>query len=184
MPKDVTGAQRILGIIGYVGKFIPDLSEITKPFRQLIENVSEFRITDSHKKALKRIKYILTSNPILKRFDIKKETKLSADASKDGLGAVLLQRHGDTWFPVSYASRTLAKNEQNYAQIEKEYLATVFTCTRFHHYVYGRAFQCETDHKPLETLFKKSISDAPPQIQRMMIIIQIMLIIKVHKMSF
>ena len=167
MPKDVTGVQRILGMIGYVGKFIPDLSEITKPFRQLIENGSEFRITDSHKKALKRIKYILTSNPILKRFDIKKETKLSADASKDGLGAVLLQRRGDTWFPASYASRTLAKNEQNYAQIEKECLATVFACTRFHHYVYGRAFQCETDHKPLETLFKKSISDAPPRIQRM-----------------
>jgi len=155
-------------MIGYVGKFIPDLSSITKPFRQLIENEAEFLITEDHNIALKKIKSILTSNPILKRYDSSKETKLSADASKDGLGAVLLQKHENTWFPISYASRSLAKNEQKYAQIEKECLATVFACTRFHHYIYGKAFQCETDHKPLETLFKKNICDTPPRIQRMM----------------
>ena len=140
MPTDKTGVQRILGMINYVGKFIPNLSNITKPFRKLIEKNIDFLINDEHKNSLEKIKEILSTNPILKTFDTLKETKVSADASKEGLGAVLLQKHGDSWFPVSYASRTLTKTEQRYAQIEKECLALVFACTRFHHYVYHEGF--------------------------------------------
>ena len=156
-------------MINYVGKFIPNLSEITKPLRHLIEKDTEFKITEEHAEALEKIKTILTSNPILKMFDPKKITKVSADASDYGLGTVLLQKHGEDWLPTSYASRSLTKTEQNYAQIEKECLALVFACTRFHHYVYGLDFMCETDHKPLETLFNKNISEVPARIQRMML---------------
>ena len=51
-----------------------------------------------------------------------------------------------------YASRSLTSAKQNYAQIEKELLATVFGTERFEHYVYGRHVLVESDHKPLEII--------------------------------
>ena len=57
---------------------------------------------------------------------------------------------------MSYASRNLSEVERRYAQTEKEALALVWACERFHIYVYGREFQLETDHKPLECIFGKT----------------------------
>ena len=90
---------------------------------------------------------------------------ISVDASKYGLGAVLLQKH-ESWAPVTYASKSLTKPEQNYAQIEKETLAIVFGTQRIHDYVYGKLFVVESHHKPLQPIFSKQIASAPPQIQR------------------
>ena len=62
--------------------------------------------------------------------------------------------------------------EKNYAQIEKEMLAITFACERFHQFIYGQSIQVETDHKPLEAIFKKSLSDCPIRIQRLMLRLQ------------
>ena len=96
-----------------------------------------------------------TESPTLKYYDPELPTRISVDASKFGLGAVLLQKNGDIWAPVAYASRSLSKSEQNYAQIEKEALAILFGCERFHVYLYGKSFTVESDHKPLQPIFKK-----------------------------
>ena len=66
--------------------------------------------------------------------------------------------------PVAYASRALTENEQGYAQIEKELLAIVFECFRFEQYVFGRETLVQSDHQPLETIFKKSILKAPKRL--------------------
>ena len=65
-------------------------------------------------------------------------------ASKSGLGACLLQ----DGHPVAYASRSLSSAEVNYAQIEKELVAVVFGCEKFHCYVYGNHIDVDSDHKP------------------------------------
>ena len=62
--------------------------------------------------------------------------------------------------------------QQNYAQIEKELLAIVFGCKRFHQYIYGKHVVIETDHKPLEAIFLKPLSQAPSRLQRMMLQLQ------------
>ena len=63
---------------------------------------------------------------------------------------------------VSFASRALTSTETRYAQIEKELLAVVFACEKFDKYIFGRDIvHVETDHKPLEAIFKKSLCDAP-----------------------
>ena len=47
--------------------------------------------------------------------------------------------------------------ETNYAQIEKGLLAIIaFGIEPFEGYVYGRKIFIDTDHKPLETIMKKS----------------------------
>ena len=82
------------------------------------------------------------------------ENVLACDASSAGLGAILL-KDGQL---LAYASCALTPTEQKYAQVEKECLAIVFDTDRFHQYTYGRKTIVHSDHKPLETIFRKSLS--------------------------
>ena len=95
-------------------------------------------------------------------------TVLSVDASKSGLGAACLQDDA----PVAFASRALSNAETRYAQIEKELLAAVFACRKFHDFIYGRRVTTETDHKPLITIVKKPLHAAPTRLQRMLLQLQ------------
>ena len=84
------------------------------------------------------------------------------------MGAVLLQED----HPIAYALKALTKSQQNYAQIEKEMLAIVFGCTRFHDYIFGLPdIAIETDHKPLEMILKKNLHQAPARLQKMIMTI-------------
>lgn len=105
---------------------------------------------------------------MLQYYDVEKPVTLSVDASSGGLGAVILQEQ----HPVAYDSRTLTECEQRYAQIEKELLAIVYGCEKFHQYLFGRCVQVESDHKPLETIFKKPLHKAPARLQKMLMRLQ------------
>ena len=74
--------------------------------------------------------------------------------------------------PVAYASRSLTPTEVQYPQIEKELLAIVFAVEKFKTYLYGRKVLVESDHKPLEAIFKKSLLNAPKRFQRMLFRLQ------------
>ena len=77
------------------------------------------------------------------------EIKLAADASAYGLGAVISHSYAEAnCICFSHIIR------KNYAQIDKEALALVFTVQKFHTYLYERKFVLVTDHKPLVTLRK------------------------------
>ncbi|KFM75290.1 Retrovirus-related Pol polyprotein from transposon 297, partial [Stegodyphus mimosarum] len=101
-------------------------------------------------------------------YDIKLPVVLSVDASQEGLGAVLLQNN----LPVAYAFKALTDTQKNYAQIEKETLAIVFACEKFHQYIFGKYITAECDHKPLESIFKKPLNKCPVSLQRMRIRLQ------------
>lgn len=74
--------------------------------------------------------------------------------------------------PVAYASKALTEVQSRWAQIEKETYAIVWGCERFHQFIYGRKIIIESDHKPLEYIFKKPLIDTPLRLQRMRIILQ------------
>ena len=74
---------------------------------------------------------------------------------------------------MAYASRSLTSAEENYAQIEKEMLAIVFACSKFHQYLYGKEkVQVQSDHKPLQSIMKKPLHRASPRLQRLMLKLQ------------
>ncbi len=100
-------------------------------------------------------------------YDPKARTKVSADASSYGVGAVLLQQVDTDWKPIAYASRSMTETERRYAQIEKEALATTWACEKFSDYILGKHIEIETDHKPLVPLLgTKRLDSLPPRILR------------------
>ena len=156
-PSDKKALQRLLGMITYLAKFLPNLSDVTEPLRRLLDKDVQWHWNDTHEKSWKQVKQLITREPVLKYFDPNKEVTLECDASESGLGAVLLQEVQ----PIAFSSRALTSTERNYAQIEKELLSIVHGYTRFDQYVYGRPITVQTDHKPLESIFKKSLLSAP-----------------------
>lgn len=171
-PKSKKDVQRFLGMLNYQARYVPDLSSKTQVLRNLTEEKNQFQWTVVEQKSFEELKAILTSTPVLKFFDPNKEIKISSDASSFGLGAVLLQRHDNEWMSVAYASRVMSDAETRYAQIEKEMLAISFACEHFHQYIFGQVVEVETDHKPLVSIFKKSLNDCPLRLQRLLLRVQ------------
>ncbi len=168
-PTDKKGVQRLLGMTNYLQRYAPKLAEVTNPLRELTKKESDFIWEESvHGRALAETKRMLTTVPVLKYFDPTMTPVLQCDASMHGLGVCLMQ-DGQ---PVTYASRSLTDTEVNYAQIEKELLAIVYGMEKFETYVYGRKVLVESDHKPLETIFKKSLLSAPKRLQQMLLRLQ------------
>ena len=168
-PTDVAGVQRLLGMIQYLCKFLPHLSDLTKPLRDLTQKNTEWVWDHPQQEALRKLKSAVASTPILRYYNLQEEVTLQCDASQFGLGAAMMQ-NGQ---PVAYASRALTAAETRYAQIEKELLAIVFACDRFEAYVYGRrVVNVETDHQPLEMIVRKPLNSAPKRLQRMLLQLQ------------
>lgn len=166
-PTDKKGIQRFLGMVNFLGRYIPDLSNITEPLRNVMVSKNVFKWEAEQERAWNTLKQCLVEAPVLKYYDPKKEILISSDSSQNGIGCVLLQKEESDWHPVAYASRTMTQAERSYAQIEKETLCIVYAHERFHQYLYGRSYHVETDHKPLVSIFSKPLIDVPPRIQRM-----------------
>ena len=84
---------------------------------------------------------------------------LKVDASETGLGAVLMQESEDEEFPIAYASKKLLPRETRYSTVEKECLAIVWAIHKFEYFLYGRAFEVHTDHKPLLYIQSKKLTN-------------------------
>ena len=151
-----------------LNKFSPLLTDTTKSMRDLLCSRNQWLWGEIQQKAFVEMKKLLSSTPILSLYDQKCPTRVSADASSFGLGAVLMQQHSDKqWRPVAYASRVMTPTEQRYAQVEKEALAVTWACERFLHYLLGLPFEIKIDHKPLVSLLgNKPIDELPLRIQR------------------
>lgn len=167
-PEDKTGIQRVLGCLNFLRSYIPNMSALTEPLRKLLKDDVLWTWGPEQQEAMAAIKRLFTSEPILQYFDVNKETHLQVDASQSGLGAVLLQDGR----PIAYGSRSLTETECHYPQIDKELLAIVYGCEKFHSYLYGRAVFVQTDHQPLVTIIGKPLHKVSPRLQRLLLRLQ------------
>ena len=167
-PSNLQELQTFLGLATYMGPFIPNLSSLTAPLREMSKKGTIFDWTPAHDEAFEKIKKSITEEVTLAYFDAAKPVTLQVDASTKGLGAALLQDNK----PIAFASKALTDTESRYANIERELLAVVYGCERFHTYLYGRSFVTESDHKPLESIHLKHLTAAPPRLQRMLLRLQ------------
>ncbi|XP_029166467.1 uncharacterized protein K02A2.6-like isoform X1 [Nylanderia fulva] len=158
-PTTIEELQSFLGLVNFVGKWIPNLATLTEPFRKLLRlklnkttNIQKYWTSDQNiafqdlKESLSKIKTLGYYNPDDK-------TQVIADASPVGLGTVLIQIDSNGPRIIAYGSKSLTDCEKRYCQTEKEALALVWAVEHFKIYLFGKEFELISDHKPLEIIF-------------------------------
>ncbi|CAF3386340.1 unnamed protein product [Rotaria socialis] len=158
-PTTAKEAFRFVKAAEYYRKFIPAFSTIAQPLHQYAPTTKEQRsqksqatpitLSNDALDAFNKLKKILTNDLILRIPDQNLPFKIQTDASKVGIGAVLMQTnpHGD--LPVAYLSKKFTQTQMNWPATEQECYAIIYAIEKWHKYLDGRSFIIETDHKPL-----------------------------------
>ncbi|XP_073017913.1 uncharacterized protein [Primulina eburnea] len=120
-PKNVTEIRSFLGLAGYYRKFVEGFSSIAIPLTKLTQKNSKFQWNEECEQSFETLKKKLASTPVLVLPTEGKDFTIYSDASKRGLGCVLMQ-DGRV---IAYASRQLKPYEQNYPTHDLELAAVV-----------------------------------------------------------
>ena len=107
--------RSFLGSVPYLGKFIPNLSQLCHPLRPLLKKSIKFVLKDEHETHFKSIKNKVANVTENTHYNPHLETRIKCDASRAGLGAALEQRSPTGWHTVAFASRFLISNEERYS---------------------------------------------------------------------
>uniref|UniRef100_A0A914QA85 RNA-directed DNA polymerase n=1 Tax=Panagrolaimus davidi TaxID=227884 RepID=A0A914QA85_9BILA len=142
-------------MVNFFHRYVDRFAEIAAPLTRLLKKNAEFVWTEEQQNAFTQLIKALTSPPILRGPDFQKIFFIFADASLIAIGGAVMQKYGESYFPVSYCSRCLTTSERNYSASEIELLAIVFTLRRHHSILYGHKIHIKTDHRPLTHLETK-----------------------------
>ncbi|GKA12446.1 putative reverse transcriptase domain-containing protein [Tanacetum coccineum] len=148
-PTSVTEVRSFLGLAGYYRRFVDGFSRLALPLTKLMRKGEKFVWNDEREKSFEELKQRLVSAPILTLPSGSGGFQIYSDASKKGLGCVLMQ-HGKV---IAYASRQLKPYEVNYPTHDLELAAVVFALKIWRHYLYGESCDIFTDHKSLKYIF-------------------------------
>ncbi|WVZ57938.1 hypothetical protein U9M48_008266 [Paspalum notatum var. saurae] len=151
-PRNVTEIRSFLGIAKYYRRFIENFSKIAKPMTELLKDKVSFEWNDKCEKSFQCLKDKLSTTPMLTLPDLQKDFVVYCDASRQGLGCVLMQDNQ----VVSYASRQLRAHEENYPTHDLELAAVVHALKIWRHYLLGNKCDIYTDHKSLKYIFTQS----------------------------
>ena len=173
-PTDKQQLQSFLGMVNYMGTFIPNLSHHTELLQAMLKKDNVFHWEEQQTQPFQQVKTLIAkaNTTPLRYYDRNLPVTVQADASLRGLGACLIQQHKGKNQPIAFASKSLTDVETRYANIERELLAIVFACQHFSTYLLGRSFVAESDHKPLEMIAMKNLANVPPRLQRMLLELQ------------
>jgi hypothetical protein len=120
-PMMVSEVQSFLGLAGYYRRFILNFSKITKPITELLMKGTNYIWSETCDDAFKHLKKLLTTSPVLAQPDTMKSFDVYCDASRTGLGGVLMQEGR----VISYSSRQLRHHEEHYPTHNLELAAVV-----------------------------------------------------------
>ncbi|KAL0533406.1 hypothetical protein IC582_030245 [Cucumis melo] len=148
-PSTVSEIRSFLGLAGYYKRFVEDFSRIASPLTQLTRKGIPFVWSPACESSFQELKHKLVSAPVLTVPDGSGSFVIYSDASKKGLGCVLMQQ-GKV---VAYTSRQLKCHEQNYPTDDLELVAEVFALKIWRHYLYSEKIQIFNDHKSLKYFF-------------------------------
>ncbi|KAE8989378.1 hypothetical protein PF011_g18796 [Phytophthora fragariae] len=151
-PTDEAQVRRFVALAGYYRRFVPEFGSRMAPLTSLLRKTSEWTLCSAQEEAFAWAKTWLSTKPVLVYPDYRLPSKLTTDASKPGLGAVLSQDQGKGDQPVAYASKVNSTTVANYSISELECLAVVWAVRLFRPHLYGRRFTIVTDHIALKWL--------------------------------
>ena len=133
-PPDKETMRSFLGMINYLNRYSALSVHLAAPLSSLTHQATDYKPEKTHMENFQRLKMEISNVEALPYFNTSAETTLQTDASKKGLGACLMQ-NGKV---VCYASRALTKTEQNYQNLEREALGTIWGMEKFHYFLYGK----------------------------------------------
>ncbi|GJV59668.1 putative nucleotidyltransferase, ribonuclease H [Tanacetum coccineum] len=151
-PTMVTKARSFLGLTGYYRRFVEGFSLLALPLMKLMRKGENFVWNQEQEKSFEELKRRLVSSPVLTLPSGTGGYQIYNDASKKGLGCVLMQ-HGKV---IAYASRKLKPYEVTYSTHDLELAAVIFTLKIWRHYLYGETCDIFTDHKSLKYIFTQN----------------------------
>ncbi|WVZ62939.1 hypothetical protein U9M48_012628 [Paspalum notatum var. saurae] len=137
-PRNMTEIKSFLGLAKYYRRFIDNFSKIAKPMTELLKDKVLFEWNDKHEKSFQCLKDKLTTTPVLTLPDLQKDFVVYCDASRQGLGCVLMQ------------------DNHNYPTHDLELAAVVHALKIWRHYLLGNKCDIYTDHKSLKYIFTQS----------------------------
>lgn len=143
-PENVKQLRSFLGLAGYYRKYVQHFAIIAKPLTNLLKKNVLFVWTVEHTTAFETLKKALSSAPVLAVPDFTQQVSIETDASKDGVGAVLLQQG----HPLAF-SKPLGPRNQALSTYEKEYLAILLAIEQWRMYLQQSEFLIYTDQKAL-----------------------------------
>ena len=143
-------------MVQWLGKFIPNLSKHTEPISKLKRKNITFKWSDECDIALSKIKNAIRLAKPLRYPDFAKTFFVVTDASDHAIGAVLLQKHEDVYYPIEFLSKQLDIHQRNWHCSEKEVYAVVFALEKWKRYLLPKKFTVYTDHRNLVELFTKN----------------------------
>jgi hypothetical protein len=149
---NVQELRSLMGLARLYRRFIKGFSKIENLIIELSEKNNKFLWTKKCEEEFQRLKDLLTIELILKVPDIEKEFLVCTDASKEGLGKVLMQ-YGRV---IAYISRKLRKNEESYETHDLELLSIVYSLRVWRHYLIGNKIELKTNHCGLQHIFTQS----------------------------
>ncbi|KAH0672236.1 hypothetical protein KY284_023323 [Solanum tuberosum] len=148
-PTSATDIRSFLGLAGYYRRFVEGFSSMASPLTSLTQKMVKFRWSDDCEKSFTELKTRLTTSHVLTLPEGSNGYVIYCDASRVGLGCVLMQR-GKV---IAYASRQLKVHEKNYSTHDLELAAVVFALKIWRHYLYGVHVDVFADHKSLQYVF-------------------------------
>jgi len=157
IPRDKKGVQRFLGLTSYFRRLVDGYAVISKPSIGMLRKEVRFEFQNQQLAAFKKLREALISGPVLKLYNHSLDTEIHTDASKFGLGAVLLQRDpcDNLWHPVFYMSRKTKPCEEKYHSYELQVLAVIGALVKWRVYVLRKKFEIITDCNAFTMTMKK-----------------------------
>lgn len=156
-PKNGYQISQFLGLAGWMRKFIPNFSTISRPLQEQSDS-KKTRTTlvwgVEQEKAFLMLKERLVSAPVLRNPDFTRRFKVYTDASSIGTGAILAQEFEDGEHAIAYSSKLLKGRERHYSATELECLGVLHALEVFRPYLEGYSFDVVTDHHSLLWLHK------------------------------
>jgi hypothetical protein len=148
-PESPTKVRSFLGLAGYYCRFIEGFSKLASLLTRLTRKKEPYVEKDDCERSFIELKQRLCTAPVLALPKMGQLYEVYTNASKEGLGGVLMQERR----VIAYISQKLKPHEENYPTCDLELAAIVFALKKWRHYLYGAIFEIFTDHKSLKYIF-------------------------------
>ncbi len=155
-PSTVKMVRRFVGLCEYVQRFIPNAHTPLSVLTTLLKKETKFKWGTAEQNAFETLRNLIQEAKYLKHPNCEEPFELYCDASINGFGGMLAQKHEGILYPVAFCSKTFSQTQRNWHVSEQEIYAVIHLCEKWRTLLLYQKFTVFTDHKNLEQLFNKA----------------------------